>query len=395
MNGMENFTFCSDTNFVFGKGVEMQAGELCRRYGANRVLVVYGGGSVVRSGLLQRVEESLKAAGLEFAELGGIKPNPEDGKVREGLRMVAEGGWDFLLPVGGGSTIDTAKAIACGALYDGDFWDFYAGRAKVERALPVGVVLTIPAAGSEGSGNTVITNTVTMQKLSLRSPEHLRPRFSLMNPEQTYTLPPYQTACGICDMMVHIFERYFTHTPDTTVTDRISEGLLLAIMEEAPKVMAAPEDYASRAQIMWAGMLAHNGLCGVGCVEDWASHFMEHELSSMYGVTHGAGLSVMFPAWLQYVGALHPRKAVQLSVRVLGVSPDQSDEAVIREGISRLKAFWKSLGLPVTMQELGISDPDIDRLVENLHRAKGEFVGNYVKLDARMTREIYQLANRP
>ena len=391
---MENFTFCSPTNFVFGKGTEEKVGELCRQYGAKKILIVYGGGSVVRSGLLGRVKASLDKAGLEYTELGGVKPNPEDDKVRDGIKIVHDENIDFLLPVGGGSTIDTAKGIACGALYDGDFWDFYIGKSVIKKAMPVGVVLTIPAAGSEGSGNSIITNTTTMQKLSLRCPEHLRPVFSIMNPELTFTLPPYQTACGICDMMVHIFERYFTNSKAVGISDRLCEGILESIMEEAPKVMANPEDYDARANLMWAGNIAHNGTCGIGRVEDWSSHFIEHEISSMYGVTHGAGLSVIFPAWMEFTSKINPAKAKQLSIRVLGVTPNHLDEDIIGEGVKRLREFWKSLGLPVTIKELGIENLDIDALVKNLHANKGELVGNYVPLTRDMTRQILELADK-
>lgn len=391
---MENFTFCSPTNFVFGKGTEEKVGELCSKYGAKKILIVYGGGSVVRSGLLDRVKDSLTKAGLVYTELGGVKPNPEDDKVREGIKMVREEGIDFLLPVGGGSTIDTAKGIACGALYDGDFWDFYVGKSVIQKAMPLGVVLTIPAAGSEGSGNSVITNISTMQKLSLRCPDHLRPVFSIMNPELTFTLSPYQTACGICDMMVHIFERYFTNSEAVGISDRLCEGILESIMEEAPKVMADPENYDARANLMWAGNIAHNGTCGIGRIEDWSSHFIEHEISSMYGVTHGAGLSVIFPAWMEFTSKINPSKAKQLSIRVLGVSPNYLNDDVIALGINKLREFWKSLGLPVTMHELGVDNPDIDALVRNLHANKGEIIGNYVPLTKDMTRLILELANR-
>lgn len=391
---MENFTFCSPTNFVFGKGTEEKVGELCCKYGAKKILIVYGGGSVVRSGLLDRVKDSLTKAGLVYTELGGVKPNPEDDKVREGIKMVREEGIDFLLPVGGGSTIDTAKGIACGALYDGDFWDFYVGKSVIQKAMPLGVVLTIPAAGSEGSGNSVITNISTMQKLSLRCPDHLRPVFSIMNPELTFTLSPYQTACGICDMMVHIFERYFTNSEAVGISDRLCEGILESIMEEAPKVMADPENYDARANLMWAGNIAHNGTCGIGRIEDWSSHFIEHEISSMYGVTHGAGLSVIFPAWMEFTSKINPSKAKQLSIRVLGVSPNYLNDDVIALGVNKLREFWKSLGLPVTMHELGVDNPDIDALVRNLHANKGEIIGNYVPLTKDMTRQILELANR-
>ena len=389
---MNNFSFCSNTNFVFGRNTEEKTGELCQQYGATKVLIVYGGGSVVRSGLLDRVKASLKKANIPFDELGGVKPNPEDDLVRQGINLTRSEGYDFILPVGGGSTIDTAKAIACGTLYDGDFWDFYSGKAHVEHALPVGVVLTIPAAGSEGSGNSVITNVKTGQKLSLRSPEHLRPKFSIMNPELTFTLPPYQTASGICDMMVHIFERYFSNTTETDITDRVAEGILLSIIEEAPKVMTNPTDYEARANIMWAGMLAHNGICGTGREEDWASHFIEHEISALYGVTHGAGLAVVFPAWLTVVSRINPCRAYQFAIRVMNVQPTDDKPAAIAEAIKRLHSFWASLGLPTTMRELGIANPDIDTLVNNLHISKGETVGAYVKLDRTLTREILETA---
>ena len=240
---MNNFVFYSPTEFVFGKDTEGQTGTLAKKYNARKVMIVYGGGSIIRSGLLQRIEESLQQAGVEYVKLGGIQPNPTDPKVYEGIELARKEGVDFMLPVGGGSVIDTAKAIAAGVPYEGDFWDFYIGKAKVKKALKVGVVLTIPAAGSEGSGNTVITKLEGLQKLSLRVPELLRPVFAVMNPELTYTLPPYQTACGIADMMVHIMERYFTNTPDVEISDRLCEGTLMAIIKEAYKVKQNPNDY--------------------------------------------------------------------------------------------------------------------------------------------------------
>ena len=298
----------------------------------------------------------------------------------------------MLLPVGGGSVIDTAKAIAAGVLYEGDFWDFYIGKAKVTKALKVAVVLTIPAAGSEGSGNTVITKLDGLQKLSLRVPEVLRPVFSIMNPELTYTLPPFQTACGVADMMAHIMERYFTNTQEVEIGDRLCEGTLMAIINEAPKVMRNPEDYGARANLMWAGMIAHNGTCGIGCEEDWASHFLEHEISAIYGVTHGAGLSVIFPAWMTWMVEHNVGKIAQYAVRVWGVPESEDKKTVALEGIGKLKAFFSSLGLPVTFKELGVENPDIDRLADSLHRNKGELVGNYVKLTKQDSKEIYHLA---
>ncbi|WP_418458558.1 iron-containing alcohol dehydrogenase [Bacteroides sp.] len=389
---MNNFVFYSPTEFVFGKATEMQVGALARKYGARKVMIVYGGGSVVRSGLLDRVKQSLQEAGIEYCLMSGVQPNPVDTKVYEGIEFCRREQADMLLPVGGGSVIDTAKAIAAGVLYEGDFWDFYIGKAKVTKALKVAVVLTIPAAGSEGSGNTVITKLDGLQKLSLRVPEVLRPVFSIMNPELTYTLPPFQTACGVADMMAHIMERYFTNTQEVEIGDRLCEGTLMAIINEAPKVMRNPEDYGARANLMWAGMIAHNGTCGVGCEEDWASHFLEHEISAIYGVTHGAGLSVIFPAWMTWMVEHNVGKIAQYAVRVWGVPESEDKKAVALEGIGKLKAFFSSLGLPVTFKELGIENPDIDRLADSLHRNKGELVGNYVKLTKQDSKEIYHLA---
>lgn len=388
---MNNFTFFSPTKYVFGLGVETQAGELTASMVGKRVLIVYGKGSVVKSGLLARVKNSLDEAGVAYCELGGIQPNPTDDRVYEGIGIMRENGLEGLLAVGGGSAIDTAKAIAAGTPYAGDFWDFYCGKRKVETALPVGVVLTIPAAGSEGSGNSVITKLDGLHKISIRTEVALRPRFALMNPELTFTLPPYQTASGVADMMAHIFERYFTNTPDVEITDRVSEGVLKAIIEEAPKVMADPQNYGARANIMWCGTLAHNGICGTGREEDWASHAMEHEISSVYGVTHGAGLAVILPAWMTFMADHNPGKVAQMARRVFGVE-NHDDRSAAFEGISALKAFFGSLGLPVSFAELGIENPDIDLLVVKLHEDKGATIGGYYPLTAAETAAIYRLA---
>ena len=357
---MNNFVFWSPTKFVFGRDTESRTGALAREFGGRKVLLVYGGGSVVRSGLLDRVKASLSASGIEWEEMGGIQPNPTDDRVY-------------------------------GVPYEGDFWDFYCGKKIVEKALPVGVVLTIPAAGSEGSGNSVITKRDGLIKLSLRTESALRPKFAVMNPELTFTLPPYQTACGIVDMMVHIMERYFTNTPDVEITDRVAEGVLTAIMEEAPKVMCDPENYEARANIMWSGTLAHNGVCGTGRAEDWSSHFIEHEISAIYNVAHGAGLAVVVPAWMQYVAGVNPVKVAQFARRVMGVVSQGDDRSVAAEGIKRLKDFFMSIGMPVTFKELGIDNPDIERLVAKLHEHKGERIGGYVKLSADDTIKIYEM----
>lgn len=365
---------------------------MCRKYGATKVLIVYGGGSVVRSGLLQRVEQVLQEAAIPYVELGGVQPNPTDPKVYEGIDICRRESVDMLLAVGGGSVIDTAKAIAAGVPYQGDFWDFFAGKSTVKEALKVGVVLTIPAAGSEGSGNSVITRLDGLQKLSLRTPDALRPVFAVMNPELTFTLPPYQTACGIVDMMAHIMERYFTNTTGVEITDRMCEGALKAIIKEAAVVMEHPDDYEARANLMWCGTIAHNGICGVGRQEDWASHFMEHEISAVYNVAHGAGLAVVFPAWLTFMAEHHPGKVCQFAERVWDVVPTTNPCDTALEGISRLKAFFSAIGMPVNFTQLGIENPDIALLVEKLHRNKGEKVGAYYPLSRDDSRRIYEIA---
>ncbi|MBR6746673.1 MAG: iron-containing alcohol dehydrogenase, partial [Muribaculaceae bacterium] len=275
-------------------------------------------------------------------------------------------------------------------VYSGDFWDFYEGVAVMKEALPIGVVLTIPAAGSEGSGNSVITRRSDMKKISLRTDMALRPKFAVLNPELTFTLPAFQVASGVVDMMAHIMERYFTPTENCRTTDRVAEGLLRAIIEEAPKTLASPTDYDSRANIMWAGTLAHNGVCGCGRVEDWVSHFMEHEISAVYGVTHGAGLATVFPAWMTFMAEQKPWRVAQFAREVMGVELSD-DYAAASEGIGRLKEFYRSIGMPVTMGELGVESPDIELLTSRLHRNKGAEIGGYYRLTAEDTRKIYEL----
>ena len=381
---MENFTFYSPTKFVFGKGTESEAGSLVRSFGGSNVLVHFGGGSVVRSGLLDRVQKSLDEAGIKYTLLGGVKPNPRSGLVYEGIELCRANGIDFILAVGGGSVIDSSKAIACGALYDGDFWDFYCGK-PIEKALPVGTVLTIAAAGSEGSGDSVITKEEGMFKRGAGS-EFLRPKFSIMNPELTCTLPPYQTACGITDIMAHLYERYLTNTKDVEVTDRMIEALLLTMKNEAPKVIADPSDYQARANIMWAGTMAHNNSCGVGRSQDWNSHNIEHELSALYDCAHGAGLAVTMPAVFRYVMSHDEARFAQVAKRVWSV-----DSAA--EGIDAFQAFLKSIGMPSTLGELGGREEDIPLLVETLCYGDGRTgkIYGFVELDEEDCAKIYKM----
>lgn len=389
---MHNFTFYSPTYFVFGKEKEKEAGHYVKRFGGSKVLIHYGGGSVVRSGLLDRVRESLKAEGIEYVELGGVKPNPRSGLVYEGIELCRKEKVDFVLAVGGGSTIDSSKAIAAGTVYDGDFWDFYQGKLITE-ALPVGTILTIAAAGSEGSPDSVITQENGMFKRGATG-EAIRPAFSILNPELTESLPSYQTACGITDIMAHVFERYFTNTVDVEITDRLCEAVLLTMIKESPKVIANPGDYEARANIMWAGMVAHNNLCGVGRQQDWASHDIEHELSAIYDCAHGAGLATVFPAWMTYVMNHDVNRFAQIAVRVWGCEMDfMHPEETAKAGIKAFKNFLKSIGMPTSFAELGAKEEDIERMAKTACYGDGRngTLGGFVKLNEDDVINIYRL----
>lgn len=392
---MDNFNFYSPTEFVFGKGRENECGKYVKKYGGTKALIHYGGGSVVRSGLLDRVKTSLAAENIPFAELGGVQPNPIDTKVYEGIGLCRSEGVDFILAVGGGSVIDSSKAIAVGALYDGDFWDFYDNKAAVEKALPVGTVLTIAAAGSEGSGNTVITKTDGMWKRGAGG-DALRPKFSVMNPELTYTLPAYQTACGATDIMAHVLERYFTNTKEVEITDRLCEAVLCTIIKEVPKVLKNPEDYNARANIMWAGTVAHNNICGVGREQDWNSHGLEHELSGIYDCAHGAGLAVMMPAWMEFVMPHNVMRFAQLAVRVFGIAMNfENPEETARLGIKAFRKFLHEIGMPINFAELGAREEDIPELAEKFSVTKignNGVTGGFVKLTKEDAVTIYKIA---
>ena len=367
---MDNFTFYSPTYFEFGKDTESKAGELVSKFGGSKVLIHYGGGSVVRSGLLDRVNASLTASSISFVELGGVQPNPRSGLVYEGIDLCRKENVDFILAVGGGSTIDSSKAIAAGTLYDGDFWDLYDG-TPITAALPVGTVLTIAAAGSEGSPNTVITKEEGMIKRGTGS-DLLRPKFSILNPALTQTLPAYQTAAGATDIMAHLYERYLTNTKEVEVTDRLIEALLLTMKKETPRVIKDPDNYDARANIMWAGMMAHNNSCGVGRSQDWTSHGIEHELSAMYDCAHGAGLAVTMPANFRYVVDHDVMRFAQIAVRVWGCEMNFEDPKVTAlEGIDRLQQFLISIGMPSTLEEVGGKEEDIPELVRMLTHVNG------------------------
>ena len=390
---MQNFQFHSPTEFVFGKGTENEAGFYVKKHGGSKVLLHYGGGSAVRSGLLSRVKASLEKAGIACIELGGVQPNPRDTLVYKGITLCREEQVDFILAVGGGSVIDSAKAIAMGVPYDGDFWDFYSGKSP-EAALPVATVLTIAAAGSEGSGDSVITKEDGGLKRGAGS-DLIRPRFSIMNPELTCTLPPYQTACGATDIMAHVFERYFTNTTEVEITDRLCEAVLLTMIKETPRVIADPANYEARANIMWAGTVAHTNIVGVGREQDWNSHGIEHELSALYDCAHGAGLAVIMPAWMEFVYKHNPLRFAQAAVRVWGCQMDfEQPENTAREGIARFRRFLRSIGMPLTFDELGAKVEDIPALVEKFGIGDGR-TGGFVKLSAEDIAAIYRIAAAP
>ena len=387
---MDNFNFYSPTEFIFGKDRETECGKYVKKYSKNKVLVHYGGGSVVKSGLLDRVKKSLTDSGIEFIELGGVQPNPRDTLVYKGIELCRKENVDFILAVGGGSVIDSAKSIAAGVLYDGDFWDFYSGK-KIEKALPVGTVLTIAAAGSEGSDSAVITKEDGWLKRGTGS-DAIRPKFSVLNPALTQTLPAYQTACGATDIMAHVFERYFTNTKEVEITDRLCEAVLLTMIKETPRVIADPNNYEARANIMWAGMVAHNDIVGVGRVQDWNSHGLEHQLSALYDCAHGAGLAVMMPAWMEFVHNHDVMRFCQMATRVFGCQMNfENPEATALEGIHRFREFLHSIGMPINFAELDAKEEDIPALVEKLGLGEGR-TGGFVKLSSEDAAEIYKIA---
>ena len=383
---MLNFVFHSPTKFVFGKGEENNVGSYLHPYTPQKVLVVYGGRSAERSGLLGRVYASLKQAGLPYVSLSGVQPNPRYELAQEGIALCKREQVDFVLAIGGGSVIDTAKCIAAGALYDGDPWkDFFIDKKTAQAALPVACILTIAAAGSEGSWDAVITHEAQGLKEMMRS-EAIRPVLSILNPELTMSLPAYQTACGVTDMFVHITERYFTNTRDVDITDELAEALMRTILKYGIVCAKEPDNYNARAQIMWAGMLAHNNICGVDREQDWASHHIQHRIGAKYDSAHGAGLATIFPAWAQYVYKHHVPRFVRFATKVMGVENDVfHPEEVALEGIRRIKAYFASLGMPTSLSELGVKDEDIKELA-NFND------GFFVKLTPADMEKIFDLA---
>lgn len=397
---MNDFIFHSPTKFFFGRGVADGIGAELTALGRRRALVVYGGASAVRSGLVERVKNTLAAAGVRCCELGGVRPNPEVETVREGIARARAAGCDCVVPVGGGSVIDCAKAIAFGVGYDGDVWDFFEGKAAIGRCLPVAAVLTIPAAGSEGSASCVISNDTAGAKRGVGS-EAIRPALAFMDPETTFSLPAYQTAAGVTDMIAHICERYFSGQGPAAVTDAIAAALIRTLLEAAPRALAAPHDYEARAAIMWAGTLAHNDLagCGLGAsikvrAGGWESHALEHELSALDPkIAHGAGLAVMMPAWMRFVWRENPGRFLSFGKDVFGILPEgetpEAVETAVVATIDRLQAFFVSIGMPQTLLQLGLEPSCVDRLLVGLEKSKGRVFGAFKKLTPSDARAIY------
>lgn len=392
---MKDFNYYAPTQVVFGADSEKQTGKLVKQSGGTKVLVHYGGHSAERSGLLDLVCGSLEAEGISYVRLGGVVPNPRLSKVYEGIELCRREGVDFILAVGGGSVIDSAKAIAWGVPYEGDVWDFYLRKAKAKSCLPVAAVLTIPAAGSEMSDGSVITNEEGNLKKDYGD-DMIRCKFAVMNPERTFTLPPYQTACGITDIMMHTMERYFSLDDDMDVTDGIAESILRTVKETAPVVLAHPSDYHARAQIMWAGSLAHNDLTGCGTTGDWATHMLEHELSGMFDVAHGAGLAAVWGSWARYVLHENPTRFARFAVNVMGVRNDfKSAEHTALAGIEAMEAFYRSIGMPTSIHELigrEITDDEISRMAEICSDGGTKTVGTLKVLGRSDMENIYKMA---
>ena len=392
---IKDFNFYTPTRVVFGKSSEEKIAELVMAYQPQKVLIHYGGGSAVRSGLLDVVRKQLRQAGLDFVELGGVVPNPLLSKVQEGIALCKKENVDFILAVGGGSVIDSAKAIGYGVKYDGDVWDFWAGKSAPKECMPIGVVLTIPAAGSEMSSSCVITKDEGLIKRGINS-DLCRCKFVVMNPERTYTLPPYQTAAGATDIMMHTMERYFSKYEDMTLTDAIAEALLRTVKDAALVVMEHPEDYRNRAQIMWAGSLAHNDLTECGMEKDFATHRLEHELSALFGVTHGAGLAAIWPSWARYVKDKHLSRFVQFAVNVMGIENDfaHPDETA-EKGICAIEDFYRKIGMPTNIHQLlgrEINSDEIEEMVNKCSRGDTITLGAMEVIDTQGMRTIYEMA---
>lgn len=385
---MNSFYYYSPTKLSFGKdSVEGLASLLANDH--KKVLLHFGGGSIKRSGLYDKVVSILKGRNLEVFDLSGVEPNPKLSLVKQGIELCKENGIDFILAVGGGSVIDSAKAIAIGALYEGDIWECFEDESKVEKALPLGVILTIPATGSESSPSTVVTNEEGMLKRSLDS-DLIRPEFSILNPELTLTLPDNQTFAGITDIMSHVFERYFTQTDNVDLTDKLCEATLKSVISNAYKLKENPMDYHARAEIMLSGTIAHCGILGLGRSEDWASHRIGHEITALYGTTHGVTLSIIFPGWMRYVYKENPERFERFAVEVFGVSrEDKSSEEVALEGIHQLEDFLKAINMPISLSEINVTTNKFELIAKKC--TNGGTVGRFKELNEEDVMNILDL----
>ncbi|MBR5401609.1 MAG: iron-containing alcohol dehydrogenase [Treponema sp.] len=357
---MFDFKYFTPTKVVFGKNTEDKVADLVKEFGGKKVLIHYGGGSVIRSGLMQRVTDKLDAAGISYVKLGGAVPNPHLGLVYEGIELCKKEGIDFLLAVGGGSAIDSAKAIGYGVKNDGDVWDFYDYKRQAKDCLPLGVILTLAATGSEMSDSSVITKEEGLVKRGYSS-DYCRPRFAILNPELTMTLPDYQTACGCTDIMMHTMERYFTNGGNMELTDSMAEALLRTVKENALILVKDPQNYNARAEVMWAGSLSHNGLTGCGNDGgDWMTHKLEHELGGLYDVAHGAGLAAIWGSWARYVYKNCLPRFKRYAINVMGVPAVGSDEEIALKGIEAMEDFYRAIKMPTNLRELGVEATDED-----------------------------------
>ena len=392
---MKDFNYYAPTEVVFGEQSEEQVAQLVKKYGGTKVLVHYGGQSAIKSGLLDKICGLLTEGGIAFVKLGGVVPNPRLSLAQKGIDICRKEGIDFILAVGGGSVIDSGKCIAYGVPYEGNVWDFYLGKATPTQMLPVACVLTIPAAGSEMSESSVITNEDGDVKLGY-SNNLSRPKFAIMNPRRTFTLPPYQTAAGVTDMMMHTMERYFTKDDDMDLTTDLAEASLRSIKNAVFAVLKDPEDYRYRAQIMWGGSLMHNDLTGCGVASDWATHQLEHELSGMFDVTHGAGLAAIWPSWARYTMHENLRRFVRFAVNVMDVPNDFTDpEGTAEKGIQAMERFYHAIGMPINIKELigkDISDDEIKEMTRKCSRDYTSTCGGLKVLKAEDMEAIYKMA---
>ncbi len=387
---MRDFTYYAPTKVYFGKDKQKMVGEIIKEYGYKKIMLQYGKESIKKTGLYDEVIESLSQNGIEVVEMGGVEPNPKLEFVQEAIKVARETGVEMILAVGGGSVIDSSKYTAAGVMYDGDVWDFPMRKAVAEKALPVGCILTIAAAGSEMSSSAVISNTELNMKRGFGS-EANRCKFTICNPELTYTVSKYQTACGIVDIMAHTMERYFTVCEDTPLTDRIAESILKSVIEAGKILMEKPDDYDARATMMWASSLSHNDLTGCGRENALAVHQLEHALSGEYDeIAHGAGLAVLFPAWGKYIYKHNISRFAQFARRVWDVE-EKDDELAARLGIGRMEEFFALIEMPSRLKDFGLDAVCIDRLAELCTFGKTRTVKSYVELDYDRIKEIFKI----